>query len=1067
MSPILGYSPNKEFDCDNLSPQLRTILNRFAHNLDSLSKVDSFSSSRIKVKNQDAGGMVLPTAEWGQGYPYNAKCPEIDGQQSVTGCVATAMAIVMKYNNWPDKGRGKHDWVSNGTLPLSFNFEDVEFNYEQMLDKYTEGEYNDTQAAEVAKLMQAAGAAVSMGYSPIESGAMACVTGHYLHEFFKYSPTCQYITASNFEESAWIDMIREQIQSNHPVILSGRGTDVGHAFVCDGYDSDNLLHINWGWDGNNNGYFQPFLLGGFNDGIGMVINILNDGNTKEYARCWNDYGYLWATAGLGVGFNLTVEDIEPNVPFSAVVGQISFPADFDGTVCLALVDKNENIVEVDTNVGFSFESSHDWDHIGYSWIGHGQLSFKNVKFSSEIKPDMQIHVVAKEKDKANWDLILGTIEAPSHTSVTGNKPYLSYREWNIHDPYNLTELDCGPDNPDYVLFGETSPFKVKIAGGVCYVLIDGALRVNGSEFSYCDFNFTTTREKYTIDIYANRYEDLLTRKIILEQAGTLSTMIPTEEWPLIYDLTVEGCINASDIDFMVSELYSLRHLNIQNTTIDNGTSELNDIMPPGAGQPFFDTQDKIGGNVWGLESIKLPQNLKGFERFSMPYCTQLYMEIPESVETYGWSSVSSYGGGELAFLKVNNPVPVEIEEETGALSNNNNCENRKRTVLYVPVGSKAAYESAPSWRGFKEIRETDADYVGKFVERDGLRYFIFTDFAVFDGVYGLMYGDLKPTVTIHNSIDYNGKPYPVKGACNGAIYGQAVQYLILPDTPDFDFSLIRAREWDMTIPVIPYVSGEYVGSSSNEILGRGIFIPGATSKLYSHLHEDGVHEMWKYEIDRPNKLIKVESTTFDIVINGVTINGIKYDANEQNLYSYETENSEEPDVVVEYTLNNDKKLTTRYDADFNATIPDSRLKPEISVSSISLTPDTATGVEGEQIQISATVLPEDTTNKALAWSSSDENVATVDDSGLVSLKAKGATIITASATDGSGISAECSVTVTVQTGIEGILSDKSAFVKIFNMQGMQVFEGIYSGAKLTPDYYIIVGGGKSIKVKVK
>ena len=132
-----------------------------------------------------------------------------------------------------------------------------------------------------------------------------------------------------------------------------------------------------------------------------------------------------------------------------------------------------------------------------------------------------------------------------------------------------------------------------------------------------------------------------------------------------------------------------------------------------------------------------------------------------------------------------------------------------------------------------------------------------------------------------------------------------------------------------------------------------------------------------------------------------------------------------------------------------------------------MNPSSAEGKEGEQIQINATVLPEDATNKALAWASSDKSVATVDETGLISLLKKGTAVITASATDGSNVSAECVVVVTDDSGIDDILTDKNTYVRVFNLQGVLVYEGIYSVAKLVPDYYIVVCDGKSTKVKVK
>ena len=139
----------------------------------------------------------------------------------------------------------------------------------------------------------------------------------------------------------------------------------------------------------------------------------------------------------------------------------------------------------------------------------------------------------------------------------------------------------------------------------------------------------------------------------------------------------------------------------------------------------------------------------------------------------------------------------------------------------------------------------------------------------------------------------------------------------------------------------------------------------------------------------------------------------------------------------------------------------------ILIESISLNPSTVNMEEGEQIQIVPTIIPNNATNKGLVWSSSDESVATVDSFGLISLIKKGSAIITASATDSSGASAKCAVVVTEYSGIEDILTDKNTYIKVFNFQGIQVYEGIYTDAHLEPDYYIVVCDGKSLKVKVE
>ncbi len=143
------------------------------------------------------------------------------------------------------------------------------------------------------------------------------------------------------------------------------------------------------------------------------------------------------------------------------------------------------------------------------------------------------------------------------------------------------------------------------------------------------------------------------------------------------------------------------------------------------------------------------------------------------------------------------------------------------------------------------------------------------------------------------------------------------------------------------------------------------------------------------------------------------------------------------------------------------------VKVDLLVSSITLNPNAAKIVEGNSIQLTAIILPTNASNKELTWVSSNPEIATVNQEGCVTAISVGDTKITASATDDSGVSAECAVTVSEYGGIDDIIADKSVYVKIFNLHGVLVYEGVYSDAKLLPDYYIVVCDGKSTKVKVK
>lgn len=141
--------------------------------------------------------------------------------------------------------------------------------------------------------------------------------------------------------------------------------------------------------------------------------------------------------------------------------------------------------------------------------------------------------------------------------------------------------------------------------------------------------------------------------------------------------------------------------------------------------------------------------------------------------------------------------------------------------------------------------------------------------------------------------------------------------------------------------------------------------------------------------------------------------------------------------------------------------------PHIPVSSITLDVDRIEGNVGENIQLHATVLPEDATNKVIRWSSSDEDIATVSQEGQIIMIKKGNAVIKASATDESGVSADCSVTVSEDSGIDAILTDGNTYVKVYDLKGILVYEGIYDDAQLIPGIYVIVCNGNKVKILIE
>lgn len=158
--------------------------------------------------------------------------------------------------------------------------------------------------------------------------------------------------------------------------------------------------------------------------------------------------------------------------------------------------------------------------------------------------------------------------------------------------------------------------------------------------------------------------------------------------------------------------------------------------------------------------------------------------------------------------------------------------------------------------------------------------------------------------------------------------------------------------------------------------------------------------------------------------------------------------------------------STKDGSNLSATCNISVYNDIILISEIILNPENIEGYENESTTISAVIIPEDATNKQLRWYSSNDDVAVVND-GVVNLVKKGTAIISAEAVDGSNVKSECTVVVSESAGIESIIEDKNTFVKIFNLRGHLIYQGIYVDANIEPGIYIVLYNDKSIKTNIE
>lgn len=310
--PILAYSETGHFRTDNMPRNIKGWLQGYdkqikyvaAHRAAASEEVQrEWTRLRSSARATAATPVVAPLIEtgWNQDAPYWNLCPTKDEQHCYTGCVATSMAQVMKYWEWPKQGIGSH------TIPgttYSANFGATTYDWANMKNSYS-GSSTAAQKTAVATLMYHCGVAVEMEYGTADEGGSGAYSidwnGYWssqgimcaetaLKQFFGYNSTVvgYYRDGSpeddmrSWTKSEWIAMLKEELDAARPIMYAGVGFEVeyneqehqndtsyyGHSFVCDGYDSDDYFHFNWGWSNWGDGYYEVDALAPTETGAG-------------------------------------------------------------------------------------------------------------------------------------------------------------------------------------------------------------------------------------------------------------------------------------------------------------------------------------------------------------------------------------------------------------------------------------------------------------------------------------------------------------------------------------------------------------------------------------------------------------------------------------------------------------------------------------------------------------------------------------------------------------------------------------------------------------------------------
>ncbi|MGN1375403.1 MAG: C10 family peptidase [Prevotella sp.] len=272
IQPVLGYADTGSIDLENIPVNMREWLDAYSQAIILLDQHAETAAAETETATEETYKDRQPVnyliqSRWGQDTPYNNHCPVYYERKAVTGCVATAMAMVMHYYKWPQGDCKPIAGYTSSTTYFDFEavLEDlpaVTFDWNNMLDYYGYFDTEEQNTEPVAQLMRYCGQAIRSVYADQVTTAGYMSAGYAMKKYFGYNKNAYHAARNNYTNEEWEDLIYGEIAAGHPVIFGATvgGQNIGHEFVIDGYDGEGMYHVNWGWDGTLNGYFSLSLL---------------------------------------------------------------------------------------------------------------------------------------------------------------------------------------------------------------------------------------------------------------------------------------------------------------------------------------------------------------------------------------------------------------------------------------------------------------------------------------------------------------------------------------------------------------------------------------------------------------------------------------------------------------------------------------------------------------------------------------------------------------------------------------------------------------------------------------
>ena len=370
--PILGYSFEHNFPQTDLPCNVRMWLEEIDSQIAYISRNNILNPD---TDNEDTGEVIidLDTPLWDQGEPYNDLCPVFNGEKTPSGCLITATAIVMRHHQWPPKGIGGIPEYTTDTYGYTFPERKLGHIYEWENMPYKYETYTSEQAENIATLMFDLGMMLEADYAPEGTGALISQIPSVLQTYMDYDKSVKEYYRSEFTDDVWNQLLQNELDNNRPIIYGGfdKKLSGGHAFVLDGYTTNNYYSVNWGWGGLYNGYFLLSALeptGQGTGGNGSNFNYHQSAivGTKKSEGMTDKLEFVAGEDGLN-GLHSSSVSFAVNTPFTISAGVITnlSSSDFSGFLMLGLADRtgmlkeelmSHHIVDLKTDHGYTFDN---------------------------------------------------------------------------------------------------------------------------------------------------------------------------------------------------------------------------------------------------------------------------------------------------------------------------------------------------------------------------------------------------------------------------------------------------------------------------------------------------------------------------------------------------------------------------------------------------------------------------------------------------------------------------------------------------------------------------------------